>query len=250
VIIDFVKRQKKINTQKKNNMKIPGRPRLQYNLQKKNDKEREYLIEQLENYIDQQARRKFLEKIHLNNQQKQFPQEINGPGFAFLLPQYNPSGFGNVNNDIEFAATPFDPRYYEPSPPQEEQQPQNFEDFDEQVSDDDLPLESEIGVKSTSIEAPLNENRNKILIPSPMHVNDALSSGPLLSAGESQSQRILHRAQQKQQQLQQQLLNKQASDVQQKPLQVEFDNTTSLYIVALIAGLSCAFSTGVSTSFF
>jgi hypothetical protein len=254
VIIDFEKRLKKNNTQK-NNMKIPGRPRLQYNLQKQNDKEREYLIEQLENYIDQQARRKFLEKIQMNNQQKQFPQEINGPGFAFLLPQYNPSGFSSVNDDIEFAATPFDPRYYEPSPPQEEQQSQNFEDFDEQVSDDDLPLESEIGVKSTSIEAPLNENRNKILIPSPMHVNDvpsysSLSSGPLLSAGESQSQRILHRAQQKQQQLlQQQLLNKQA-DVQQKPLQVEFDNTTSLYIVALIAGLSCAFSTGVSNPFY
>lgn len=63
-----------------------------------------------------------------------------------------------------------------------------------------------------------------------MHVHD------------SGTDKILHRAQQKQARLQQQA----ASDVMQKPLQVEFDNTMSLYIVALIAGLSCAFSTGVS----
>lgn len=199
------------------------------------------MIEQLTNYIDQQARRKFQQQMQFQqHHQKQYasavPQEINGPGFAFQLPQYTSGGFGSVNDDFEFAVTPFDPRYYEPSP-------QNFEDFDEQNVEDDLTLDTETGVKTASVEVPMNENKNKILIPSPMHVNDAPSSS------DTQSQRILHRAQQKQlQQQQQQLLNKQA-DVLQKPLQVEFDNTTSLYIVALIAGLSCAFSTGVSIQY-
>lgn len=219
-----------------------GRRRHQYNLQNVNDNEKEYLIEQLTNYIDQQARRKFQQQMQFQqHHQKQYasavPQEINGPGFAFQLPQYSSSGFGSVNDDFEFAVTPFDPRYYEPSA-------QNFEDFDEQNVDEDLTLDTETGVKTASVEVPINENKNKILIPSPMHVNDAPSPT------DAQSQRILHRAQQKQlqQQQQQQLLNKQA-DVLQKPLQVEFDNTTSLYIVALIAGLSCAFSTGVSFPF-
>jgi len=220
------------------NNKYLGRRRHQFNLQNVNDNEKEYLIEQLTNYIDQQARRKFQQQMqYQHNHQKQYasiPQEINGPGFAFQLPPYSSSGFGSVNDDFEFAVTPFDPRYYEPSP-------QNFEDFDEQNVDEGLTLDdTDTGVKTASVEVPLNEMKNKILIPSPMHVNDAPSPT------DTQSQRILHRAQQKQlQQQQQQLLNKQA-DVLQKPLQVEFDNTTSLYIVALIAGLSCAFSTGVS----
>lgn len=184
--------------------------------------------------------------------QKQYasvvPQEINGPGFAFQLPQYDAANDFTINDKIEFAAKPFDPRYYEPSPQQQEQQ-EIYEEIDPQqqqqqqpqnAEDDDLILETESGVKSASIETPVRNN--KILIPSPMHV------APLSTGGDSQSQRILHRAQQKLQQQQQLqfLNNKQASDVLQKPLQVEFDNTTSLYIVALIAGLSCAFSTGVS----
>ncbi|CAG9797332.1 unnamed protein product [Chironomus riparius] len=213
-----------------------GRRRHQYNLQNVNDNDKEYLIEQLSNYIEEQARRKFQQQMQFQqHHQKQYasvPQQINGPGFSFQLPQYTNGGFGSVNDDFDFAVTPFDPRYYEPST-------QNFEDFDEQNVDDDLTLDTEIGVKTASVEVPMNENKNKILIPSPMHVNDAPSPT------DTQSQRILHRAQQKQlQQQQQQLLNKQ-TDVLQKPLQVEFDNTTSLYIVALIAGLSCAFSTGL-----
>lgn len=184
------------------------------------------------NYLEEQARKKFQQHISHQKQYANVADEvINGPGFAFKLPQY--AGFTNVNENIEFAATPFDPRYYEPSPPQQQQ---NFDDFDDQTVDDGIQIESDV----KNIPAPVNENRNKILIPSPMHVNDAPSSS-------SETQRILHRNQQKQ--LQQQLLNNnnnKASDVMQKPLQVEFDNTTSLYIVALIAGLSCAFSTGVS----
>jgi hypothetical protein len=204
-------------------------------LQNVNDNEREYLIEQLTNYIDQQARRKFQQQMqHHQKQYASVPQEVNGPGFSFQIPQYSSGGFGSINDDFEFAVTPFDPRYYEATP-------QNFEDFDEQNVDDDLTLDTDTGSKIASVEVPMNEHKNKILIPSPMHVNDAPSPS------DTQSQRILHRAQQKQLQ-QQQLLNNKQADVLQKPLQVEFDNTTSLYIVALIAGLSCAFSTGVSVN--
>ena len=123
--------------------------------------------------------------------------------------------FNKANNEpIEFAVQPFDSRYYETS-----------EDVTDDVDDNNANVISE------SISEPDRaENKNKILIPPPMHVHE---TGPT-------QDKILHRAQQ------QKTKNVQPQpDVMQKPLQVEFDNTTSLYIVALIAGLSCAFSTGV-----
>lgn len=187
---------------------------------------------------------------HQKQQFESMPQEITGPGFSFKLPaSISTDDFNSAGNEpIDFAVHPFDSRYYEPSSQQLT--------YDETVDDGKIELADDEATIETSpvnpnilniLKAPIYGTKNKILIPSPMHVNElpasSASSASLQST--SDSQRILHRAQQKQQQLQQQLLNKQP-DVLQKPLQVEFDNTTSLYIVALIAGLSCAFSTGVS----
>lgn len=136
---------------------------------------------------------------------------------------------GLVDNDepIQFAVQPFDSRYYEQLIPQE----------DEEIAVDETPLEREIvtTTKTNVVESGFGR-LNKILIPSPMHVLENAQT-----SGETQS-RILHRKQQKQQQL----LKQSASDVSQKPLQMEFDNSNmNLYLVALIAGISCAFSTGV-----
>lgn len=184
--------------------------------------ERQILIEQLSNFIDQQARKKFQQQMHFQNhlhhqQQKIQHSEIPGPGFTFELPPPILKE-NSENNEIQFAVPPFDSRYYE----------QNLLPVeDDEIAIDDAPA-ADIAVTTM---------KNKILIPSPMHVVDSQSS--------EINSRILHRAQQKQQQQQLQKNQRQENDVLQKPLQNDFDNTTSLYIVALIAGLSCAFSTGV-----
>jgi hypothetical protein len=140
------------------------------------------------------------------------------------MTKFNPGP--NDNGPIQFAVQPFDSRYYEQSLPQD----------DEEIAIDETPLEPEIITTTKSNVVEGGVGRNKILIPSPMHVIENSQT-----SGETQS-RILHRKQQKQQQ---QLKNS-ASDVSQKPLQTEFDNSNmNLYLVALIAGISCAFSTGV-----
>lgn len=182
--------------------------------------DKHYLIEQLSKFIEEQARMRFQQQIHHHQKQHAAPQEITGPGFSFILPSMTKADF-NKDSDapIQFAVQPFDSRFYE-----------NNADGDE-VADEFDENSNLVFENANDPEVP-SENKNKILIPPPMHVMH-----------ESGTDKILHRAQQKQAKLQQQQT---ASDVMQKPLQVEFDNTMSLYIVALIAGLSCAFSTGVS----
>lgn len=188
------------------------------------------LIERLTEMIDQQARKKFQQQMYFQHRQYQ-PQEISGPGFSFELPPPILKG-SRDNDEIQFAVQPFDSRYYEQVPIE-----------DDEIAIDEAPIESNIATTTkNNLMFEKSNSRNKILIPSPMHVLENSQSNELNS-------RILHRAQQKQQQLMQQKNQKMENDVMQKPLQVEFDNTTSIYIVAIIAGLSCAFSTGVSTFF-
>lgn len=173
--------------------------------------DKNYLIEQLSKFIEEQARMRFQQQMNHQHLQKQnsIPQEITGPGFSFVLPSMTKADFNRDSDEpIQFAVPPFDSRYYENTD-------------GEDVADEENPhVNSDLRVDS----------KNKILIPPPMHVHES-----------GTSDKILHRAQQKLARNQQQ-----APDVMQKPMQVEFDNTMSLYIVALIAGLSCAFSTGVS----
>lgn len=148
---------------------------------------------------------------HAHQRQNSIPQEITGPGFSFVLPPMTKADFNKDSDEpIQFAVPPFDSRYYENT-------------YEEEVAD-------ELDDNRNVISDQRADTKNKILIPPPMHVHGS-------------NDKILHRAQQKLARNQQQ-----SSDVMQKPLQVEFDNTMSLYIVALIAGLSCAFSTGVSSS--
>lgn len=176
------------------------------------DDDKNFLIEQLSKFIEEQARMKFQQKIQHQHRQH-VPQEITGPGFSFLMPTMTKADFNRQQNSpIEFAVPPFDSRYYEPT--------------------DDAVDETEDNVMSESISEPEPvDYKNKILIPSPMHVNDAGTTDKILHRGQNKFAAKTTQVQQ---------------DVVQKPMQMEFDNTTSLYIVALIAGLSCAFSTGVS----
>jgi hypothetical protein len=184
------------------------------------------LIEQLTKFIEEQARMRFQQKIHHHQRQHAVPQEITGPGFSFLMPSMTKADFNKDRDEpYQFAVPPFDSRYYENT-------------NDEEVAEVFGEARSAMSENINEPEAPV-EGKNKILIPPPMHVMH-----------ESGTDKILHRAQQKQAKIQQQqAAAAAASDVMQKPMQVEFDNTMSLYIVALIAGLSCAFSTGVSFSF-
>lgn len=170
-----------------------------------------FLIEQLSKIIEEQARMKFQQQIN-HQRQHAVPQEITGPGFSFTMPALSKADFNTGRNEpIQFAVQPFDSRYYE---------------IIDEVADD---ADETSNIMS---ENQPEQAESKNLIPPPMHLN-------VNEIGTTD--KILHRAQQK--------LAKTSQaqpDVMQKPLQVEFDNTTSLYIVALIAGLSCAFSTGVS----
>lgn len=188
--------------------------------------ERQRSTEQLERYIEEWARLKFQRQMQNQQHQQQelekpnYPQEITGPGFSFVLPvtkQQNP------NAPYEFGVPPFDSRFYETSDIDE-----TGYDVDDENADqmDQAPANSQNNYNSN-----INNNDidSKSLIPPPMHVLE-----------NKLTDRILHRNQVKQKNSQN------PQDVLQKPLQVEFDNTMSLYIVALIAGLSCAFSTGVS----
>lgn len=183
--------------------------------------DKNFLIEQLSKFIEEQARMRFQQQIHQHHlKQNNVPQEITGPGFSFVLPAISKADFKkDIKEPIQFAVQPFDSRYYENTDAEEAAAADDVEDnmnrMSERIHDADVR----------------GETKNKILIPPPMHVHEG-----------GTSDKILHRAQQKLARNQQQ----QVSDVMQKPMQVEFDNTMSLYIVALIAGLSCAFSTGVS----
>lgn len=180
--------------------------------------DKNYLIEQLSKFIEEQARLRFQQQIH--QKQNAIPQEITGPGFSFVLPPMTKAEFNNKGNSepIQFAVQPFDSRYYETTEGEEVvdgfEEPSN--NRQESIQDADFR----------------GETKTNILIPPPMHV---------VTHESGTGDKILHRAQQKLARAQQA-----APDVMQKPVQVEFDNTMSLYIVALIAGLSCAFSTGVS----
>lgn len=86
--------------------------------------EKSFLIEQLSNFIDQQARRRFHQQFQQHHAGKQHgpaaPQEINAPGgFSFVLPGNSPNGFLNENQAITFAVSPNDPRYYQSTPKEE-----------------------------------------------------------------------------------------------------------------------------------
>lgn len=182
-------------------------------IQESQDDDKHYLIEQLSKFIEEQARMRFQQQIHQHHQQKQqgAPQEITGPGFSFVIPPMTKADFNKESNvPIQFAVKPFDSRYYENT--ETEDGTEDFEENSNVVND---------------LQKHETDSKSNILIPPPMHVHE--------------SGKILHRGQ-----LKQAKVAPAADVVQQKPLQVEFDNTTSLYIVALIAGLSCAFSTGVS----
>ena len=173
---------------------------------------KQQIIEQLAKFIEDQARIKFQQKIHQHHQK----QHIQGPGFSFLLPSVTKDEFNHDNGKpIQFAVNSFDSRFYENT--ENEESPDDFEE-NRNVMHENL----------NDFEPSAAEGNNKILIPPPMHVN-------------GNTDKILHRAPQKLARNQQQ-----QQEVVQKPLQVEFDNTMSLYIVALIAGLSCASLTGVS----
>lgn len=226
---------------------ITGR---RFQILSQNQQERQRSSEQLERVFAEWARLRLQKQIHQQHQLKQqhhhqrpplsslnYPQEVIGPGFSFLYPAVNTKNIEdapqNPNEPYEFAVQPFDSRYYEPSV---DRASDSIDDIAARYENGDYNIDPNSMIGDVFS----NNNHNTddsgapsdSLIPPPMHVH-----------GENKQQppdRILHRNQVKQKNVQQQ------QDVMQKPLQVDFDSTMSLYIVALIAGLSCAFSTGVS----
>lgn len=173
---------------------------------------------------------------HHQNSPLNYQQEIIEPGFSYFYPtntKNNENQPPNHNEPFEFALQPFDSRYYEKSKDIEDNAG-GYENADEGISYFNNQNSERNDVFTSNNQ---NSDESEIptddlsLIPPPMHVLE-----------NKQTDRILHRNQMKPKNVQQQ-----QQDVMQKPImQVDFDNTMSLYVVALIAGLSCAFSTGVS----
>lgn len=215
-----------------------------YQILSQNQQERQRSSEQLERVFAEWARLRLQKQIHHQNQLNQqkhhqrpplsslnYPQEIIGPGFSFLYPavvntKNSEDAPQNIPNEpYEFAVQPFDSRYYSPS----DQSSDNIDEIAARYENADYNIDP--NSMTGDVFSNSNNNNDDSLIPPPMHVHGENK--------QQQTDRILHRNQLKQKNVQQQ-------DVMQKPLQVDFDGTMSLYIVALIAGLSCAFSTGVS----
>lgn len=216
-----------------------------YQILSQNQQERQRSSEQLERVFAEWARLRLQKQIHHQNQLNQqkhhqkpplsslnYPQEIIGPGFSFLYPAVvntknsEDAPQNNLNEPYEFAISSFDSRYYEPS----DQSSDNIDEIAARYENTDYNIDP--NSMTGDVFSNSNNNNDDSLIPPPMHVHGENK--------QQQTDRILHRNQLKQKNVQQQ------QDVMQKPLQVDFDGTMSLYIVALIAGLSCAFSTGVS----
>lgn len=223
-----------------------------YQILSKNQHDRQHSNEKLdlERVADEYVRLRYQKELLQKHQSHQphhhqrppinYPQEIVGPGFSFLYPintknnEYQPQ---NPNEPLEFAVQPFDSRYFEPSVDASEDIEVNNAGGYDSADEGNTYFNSPNGVKNDVFTSNNNNDDSEIpsdsisLIPPPMHVLES----------KQQTDRILHRNQMKTKNVQQQ-----QEDVMQKPMQVDFDNTMSLYIVALIAGLSCAFSTGVS----
>jgi hypothetical protein len=170
--------------------------------------DKQQLLEQLSKFIEEQARMRFHQKIQHQHHQKQHQP-----------PPQEITGPGFSFMLPQLTKDEFN---------RDNDQPIQFavEPFDSryyEINDEDAGDDF-----SENLNSNVNEELPAANVPPPMHPPPA--------------DKIFHRNQLKQKQQQQQ----QQPEVMQKPMQVEFDNTMSLYVVALIAGISCAFSTGVS----
>lgn len=189
-----------------------------------------YLIAQLSNYIEEQARRRFNAKMQ-QNQNVALPDA--SQEFTYDFP------INNIpireNDPITFAVSPDDPRYYKLTPK-------------ETVKTESIEDEyGEIPNNANAIKTSLNDDAY-LKLKAPMNVNPKLGDYP----GSSLSRDVLSRHDLNG--MIEKLQNRHndfgvhkgvshKSDVIQKP--IEQHGAMGMYIVALVAGISAAVTVGL-----
>lgn len=201
-----------------------------------NQNENYYLLAQLNNIIEEQARRRFQKQQQLQQQQQlqikyqngpMVAEEIAAPGFTYTFPIHQQS----YDDKIPFAITPADPKYYENMDKDINKMQQNYEeDYQDMVGkNDDSSIVSDVdGVPSYKLKAPMEvKPKNNV-----SKARDDLKSLVEKLQVNGQESAIINNGQ-----------YLQRSDVVKK--HVQMDPAFGMYVVALISGISAAISVGL-----
>lgn len=183
-----------------------------------------YLIAQLSNYIEEQARRRFNAKMQ-QNQNIAIPDE-SSQEFTYDFP------INNIpireNDPITFAVSPDDPRYYK-STPEQTVKTESVEDEYGEVPNNQIDVKTSLNDDAyLKLKAPMNVNPKLGDYPGSSLSRDVLSRHDLSGMLEKLQNRhngIAHK------------------DVIQKP--IEQHGAMGMYIVALVAGISAAVTVGL-----
>lgn len=167
--------------------------------------------------IEERARQRFLEhwqrlKLNRNILQR---AEVTGPAFTYHTSPVN--FHQNQHNSIEFAVGPSDPRFYDPSV-------------------DSAYIKTNLEDENAPEQELKHTNPNIILPPSPQVIK------PKLPINANQ-QSLNFKLRNKEQTSDENLLSQRVSGVVQRP--VEMGGAITMYIVALIGGISAAVTVGL-----
>lgn len=202
-----------------------------------NQNENAYFLAQLSNIIEEQARRRFQQQQHLIYMQHQLlqknyqplplaSQEIAAPGYTY---QFSVNPLPPIDENIQFGVNPADPRYYQPIKATETNFEENYDDFIEKLVDQPSSVVNGVdGVPSYKLKAPMEvKPKNNV-----SKTRDDLRSLVEKLQQNGQDNAILNSAQ-----------YPQRSEVIKK--HIEIDAAFGMYVVALIAGVSAAFTVGL-----
>lgn len=190
-----------------------------------------YLIAQLSNYIEEQARRRFNAKMQ-QNQNIAIPDE-SSQEFTYDFP------INNIpireNDPITFAVSPDDPRYYK-STPKQIVKTESVEDEYGEIPNNEVALKTSLNDDAyLKLKAPMNVNPKLGDYPGSSLSRDVLSRHDLNG--------MIEKLQNRHNDFGSHKGTSHKSDVIQKP--IEQHGAMGMYIVALVAGISAAVTVGL-----
>lgn len=183
-------------------------------------------LKTLNDLIEEQARRRFLEhlqrfQLNRNILQRTEQEETSRPAFTYQLPLKNNA---DLDKPIEFAVNPSDPRFYDNIPEIDTDENDNIDKSVDNIAKD---YDSEPSHKS-----------NPNLPPSPQDIK------PKLPVYHHKQKQLDNRLKYKEPIIGENLMPQRVNGVVQRP--VEMDGAfISMYIVALIGGISAAVTVGL-----
>lgn len=179
-------------------------------------------LKTLNDLIEEQARRRFLEhlqrfQLNRNILQRTEQEETSRPAFTYQLPLKNNA---DLDKPIEFAVNPSDPRFYD------------------NISDNDLDVvDKTIDSSGKDYDSEPAHKTNPNLPPSPQDIK------PKLPIYHHKQKQLDNRLKYKEPIIEDNLMPQRVNGVIQRP--VEMDAALSMYIVALIGGISAAVTVGL-----